>query len=217
MADDQKASDYIKLVKEGYNEIATTYESTIDKSIPNLAIFKKFVSLIKNQKRILDLGCGSGSKVSWYFFENSFDYIGVDISEEQLALAKKSFPKFADHFIEDEMLEFCKSQNDNTFDGLLALFSIFHLPLTQQLELFKELTRILTDGAPFLLSTSNSDDEGIEENWLGGTKPMYWSNKPTDWYETTLTELGYTIREREKRTSYFYDEEETIWFVLFQK
>lgn len=155
--------------------------------------------------------------MGWYFFENGFDYTGVDVSEVQLNLAKKNFSQFADNFIVDEMLRYCKAQSDNSFDGLLALFSIFHLPLKDQLELFKELKRILKDDAPFLLTTSNSDDEGTEENWLGGTKPMYWSNKPTEWYETTLTELGFTILERETRTSYFYDEEETICFIIFQK
>lgn len=115
------------------------------------------------------------------------------------------------------MVRFCKNQKDNSFDGIIALYSIFHLPLPNQLELFKELIRIIIPGALFLLTTSNSDDEGTEENWLGGTKPMYWSNKPTDWYISTLSELGFTILDRETRTSIFYNEEETICFVLFQK
>lgn len=69
MVEDKISPDYISLVKDGYNEIATSYEMTIDKIIPDLAIFNKFVSLISSQKRILDLGCGSGSKVGWFFLK----------------------------------------------------------------------------------------------------------------------------------------------------
>ena len=205
-----------KMVKEGYNEIAEIYEQFTDRNTPNLEIFKQFVSLIDPKKRILELGCGSGSPTCNYFFSNGFQYTGVDLSEKQLELAKKFFPKYKNNFREGEMLSYTKSQQEKSFDALIALFCIFHLPKYKHLELFKNIKRILTDGSPVLFTAADSENEGTEDNWIGGGKTMFWSNYPFSWYEEKLTEIGFKHINTFRREFEFANEIEIQYFLLFQ-
>lgn len=87
-----------KLVKDGYNDIADTFKILIDEALENLEIFKKFISLIEYERKILDLGCGPAS-VSDFFFENNFKYTGIDLSEKQIDLARSTFPGEKNRFI----------------------------------------------------------------------------------------------------------------------
>lgn len=215
MDKNKQDEDNIRLVKNGYNVIAIIYEHFADPTIASLEIFSKFVSLLNENRKILDLGCGSGKAISKYFLENDFNYTGVDISNEQIKLAWKNFPYFKQSFLESEMLEFCKSAEYNSFDGCIALFSIFHLPPTVQINLFKELKRILTNNSPFLFTCADTDEESYEENWLGGQKPMYWSNKPIKWYEETLLKNDYALIDKYVRKFVFANEEEIQHFLLF--
>ena len=215
---DEKNTDnnLLNLVKNGYNEIANIYNSTTDKNITKLEIFKDFISLLGKEKRILDLGCGSGLKVGEYFFKNDFKYTGIDFSEEQINLAKKNFPYQKNCFQRAEMVQYCKQLSNDSFDGVIALFSIFHLPINKQVQLFIEIKRILTDKSPMLITVSTSDDEGIEENWLGGTSPMYWSNKLPSWYEEKLSEIGFEKVEGYTRTVFFDNKDEIQNFLLYK-
>lgn len=204
------------LVKEGYNEIADTYRSLLDKDIDSLAIFKKFISLINNQKKILDLGCGSGS-VSKYFFKNEFDYLGIDLSEKQIALAKSLFQNHQKSFIVADMLSYCKLLPSNSLDGIIALFSIFHLPRELHESLFYEIKRILSNNAPILFTAFDSEWEGVENNWLKGNMPMFWSNHPFSWYLKLLNQLRFEKIDIFNRKEFFDGNEENQYFLLYRK
>ena len=114
------------------------------------------------------------------------------------------------------MVQYCKQLSNDSFDGVIALFSIFHLPINKQVQLFIEINRILTDKSPMLITVSTSDDEGIVENWLGGTSPMYWSNKLASWYEEKLSEIGFEKVEEYTRTVFFDNKDEIQNFLLFK-
>lgn len=211
----ERKKSLLKLIKNGYNEIALTHDNFTDKNISSLAIFLKFVSLSTEGKYILDLGCGSGSAVSEYFFEKGFSYLGIDLSEEQISLARKRFANYTNNFQVNEMLHFCQSIKENTFDGIIALFSIFHLPKEDHIILFQEIKRILKENAPILFTAFDSSDEGMEENWLGGTKQMFWSNHPYTWYESELMKIGFNKIETFSRNIKFANEDEIQYFLLF--
>lgn len=73
-----------------------------------------------------------------------------------------------------EMLDFCKAQEDDSFCGSIALYSLYHLPRVQHLELFVQLKRVLVEGSPCLFNVPEHAGEYLQENWLGSEK-MYWS------------------------------------------
>lgn len=50
-------------------------------------------------ERVLDFGCGSGAALR-FFKSKGFDVYGADISETDLATARKRMPDIADHFLQ---------------------------------------------------------------------------------------------------------------------
>ena len=115
------------------------------------------------------------------------------------------------------MLNHCKSFSSNSVDGVIALFSIFHLPRAMQQSLFFEIRRILSNNSPILFTAFDSDNEGSEDNWLRGNKPMYWSNYPYEWYDTLLEKLHFDKIEIFNRKVLFDGNEENQYFFLFVK
>jgi len=61
-------------------------------------ILKYELKLDKSQnKKVLDFGCGQGAN-SMFFKNNGFDVYGIDISEIDINIAKKSIPDISEHF-----------------------------------------------------------------------------------------------------------------------
>ena len=63
-----------------------------------------------------------------------------------------------------------------SFDGIICLYSIFHVPRRYHLGILKKFSRVLTQGGFLAIHMGWGDWVGIEENWLGGGAPMYWSH-----------------------------------------
>lgn len=60
---------------------------------------------IWSNAKIVDFGCGTGELLRYLLSERSYsgEYIGIDISEEQLALARKKFPDV--RFVHKDVLQ----------------------------------------------------------------------------------------------------------------
>jgi len=129
------------------------------------------------------------------------------------------------------MLEFCKAQQDDSFCGAIALYSIYHLPRVHHLELLVQLKRILLEGSPCLFNVPEHAGEYLQENWLGSEK-MYWSKSSlslsfilltcvtghfsVEWYELTLKQLGFELLCKYKEIKEFLGEREVMWYLLFK-
>ena len=110
------------LVKTGYDKVANAYRKEKTDWLLSLPLYQKWLSYV-DEGSILDLGCGSGYPI----LENlpqKIQYIGVDISEAQIKLAKKQYPNR--FFKRAEMLNYCQKQPKNKFKAVIALFSLFH-------------------------------------------------------------------------------------------
>ncbi len=204
----------IKIVKRGYEVAALRYRKEKDLLILQLKIFKQWLSLIKTGP-ILDLGCGSGYPIAPELFKRNIDYIGIDLSEEQIELAKKQFPEHQERFKIEEMLQFCRQSDKNVFNGVIALFSIFHLPREKHFELFREIKRISKSGSPFLISVADQKHEGFENNWLGAEK-MWWSSFSHQWYENSLKEMGFEEIAKFREKVRFNNADEINWYLLYR-
>jgi ubiquinone/menaquinone biosynthesis C-methylase UbiE len=73
--------------------------------------------------RVLDLGCGTGVPTAGMVAESGLDVVGIDVSTEMLALARRNVP--AGRFVAMDALELDGSLG--TFDGVTAFFSLLML------------------------------------------------------------------------------------------
>lgn len=111
--------------------------------------------------RVLEIGCGDG-RVTRRLAER-FDVVGVDVSEEQLRLARAAVPGttliLADVMELDFPLE--------GFDAVAAFYSFMHIPRDAHPELLARIHRWVKPGGLVLAPMSTIGGPDREERWLG--------------------------------------------------
>ena len=111
--------------------------------------------------RVLDLECGNGAKIAGLV--GGFDLVAVDISEEQLALARTRLPGATLLSGDFSTIEFA----DETFDAITAFYSIMHVPREEHSALFRRIAGWLRPGGLFLASLSHVGGDDWTGEWLG--------------------------------------------------
>lgn len=174
-----------KLVEKGYDKIARDYYNHRDLNKFNNEL-DKFISLLPKNAHVLDVGCGAGIPTAKYLIHRNIDVTGVDISDVMLTMAKENVPNA--NFIKMDMndLKF----NENTFDGIISVYTLFHVPRKYHSSIFNQFYNILKPGGILLINSGIYESEGISI-FFGA--PMFWSN-----YDSTATlklvkEAGFSI------------------------
>lgn len=161
-----------KLVKGGYDRICTLYhQRRIDRFWSVASDLNSLVRRLPPGSAILDAGCGSGYIAS-ILQSQGFSVTGIDISAKMLELARENSPLSTFLRMSMRRLEFPKE----SFDGVVCLYSIFHVPRRYHLGILKRFHRVLRPKGLLAIHMGWGDYVGIEENWLGGGAPMYWSH-----------------------------------------
>ena len=106
--------------------------------------------------RILEIGCGPGTIVSYL---PPSDYLGFDLSPEYVELAKRRFPKA--HFVCERVSQFSLAK-EQSFDVVLALGIVHHLEDAEALQLFQIAHDALTPGGKLVTM------DGV---WIDGQSP----------------------------------------------
>jgi ubiquinone/menaquinone biosynthesis C-methylase UbiE len=131
------------------------------------------MSLAKLGGHILDAGCGTGA-ISQLLLENGYQVTGVDVSQVMLDIAAQRVPQ-AEFLLGDmTALEF----DDETFDGIISAYAVFHVPRIEHANLFKGFHRIMKKGSPLLISIGTTETDGV---WVWEEfqdVPMFWSYLP---------------------------------------
>lgn len=103
---------------------------------------------------ILDVGCGYGSLLSALRSTGYTDLHGVDISAEQVALARHlGFEQVSC----EGALEFLGGTANSTYDVVIAFDVIEHLSRTELFSIVNEIRRVLKPGGRFVVHVPNGD------------------------------------------------------------
>jgi ubiquinone/menaquinone biosynthesis C-methylase UbiE len=118
---------------------------------------------------------------------------GVDFSEVQISRARTLVP--AATFIQADAT--AVSFPDDSFDAVVCLYMLIHLPLADQPTVIARIARWLRPGGKLLVTTGATAWTGTEDDWLGGTAPMWWSHPDADTYRSWLVEAGLHVDSSE--------------------
>lgn len=179
------------IVREGYDKVSLVYrtergEGTVHDYVVWIA---ELIPLLSPMSHILDLGCGCGLPVAKLLAEK-FVVTGVDISPVQIRRAKELVPQA--RFIYGDMTKL--NFGAGRFDAIVSFFSIFHVPLAEQPELFKRITHWLRPEGYLMAMLGHEEWTGVAENWLGVRgATMYWSHADSETYQKWLVDLGLKI------------------------
>jgi ubiquinone/menaquinone biosynthesis C-methylase UbiE len=135
--------------------------------------------------RVIDLGCGNGAKTAC--LAPRFDVVGVDLSEEQLRLARATVPEAT--FLQADFAEL--DFPAGSFDAVTALYSIVHVPRDEHPALFGRILRWLKPGGLFLASMSHVGGPDRSEEWLG--VEMFFSGFDAETNRRLVREAGFEL------------------------
>ena len=186
------------LVRQGWNRASTTYRSgrrTPDYFGHTFEDHQDWLrplnEVLPVGSEVLDLGCGCGVPDALLLSER-FRVTGVDISDVQIARAKRFVPRA--RFIRADMTEV--RFRPGTFGGIVCLYALIHVPLDEQRPLLARMYRWLGPDGVLLLTTGEVEFTGVEENWIGSNAAMYWSHADAAAYERWLLDAGFEILRR---------------------
>ena len=111
--------------------------------------------------RVLDLGCGTGLELDFYFSLNMTAHVtGVDLAHDMLA---RLHDKHGDKSL--ELIEgsyFDVPFGENIFDAAVSVESLHHFTQTEKLPLYRKVCLALHDGGYFVLTDYFCDTDEQE-------------------------------------------------------
>lgn len=151
-------------VRKDYDAIAEPYSAEFGQVYEDIEVVDCFLQLLPENSKILDLGGGTG-KLTDLFIQKGHDAICYDFSKEMMRKAKEFYPNIP--YVLDDMLNINNHYSNNTFDGIIAFYSLFHIPREDINGLFSNIYNLLKNDGVFCFVVQLGDGEKfIDEPYL---------------------------------------------------
>jgi len=138
---------------------------------------------------VADMGCGAGG-ITKVLNGLGLDAFGVDLSPQMVALARRRYPGL--RFEVGSMLAL--DLPDDCLAGILASYSIIHLPWERRAEVFAEFHRVLAAGGQVMLVFQIGEDRGHRDQVDGLVIALDWYRQQPDEVAQLLAEAGFDVR-----------------------
>ena len=175
----------VEIVQNSWDKIGVIYDSYRDKHKIDDEL-AEIVALLPKKGKVLDVGSGSGEPVAKFLSEQGLEVIGIDISENMVKLARKNVPKAIFTQMDLLALDF----EDNTFDGLICVYTLWHVPRKEHSQIFKNFQKILKSNGLMVINTGIRESEGMSD-FFG--EPMLWSNHHPKTTLKIVKDAGFSI------------------------
>ena len=201
-----------RIVEEGYDKIADEY-AAVRSALGQKD--RKYLDLLLERlpegSRVLDLGCGSGVPVTRMLAERH-EVVGVDISRRQIQLARENVPDAT--FFTGDMTEV--SFPPKTFDAIVSLIAIIHVPREEHAKLFSKMHAMLKDGGLVLLTLGSEDWVSSHDDRFFGVR-MYWSHYDTETSKRMVEKAGFRIIRSSIEGEDFHGQHEEHLYLLAER
>ena len=187
-------------VKRDYDLIAEQYSNEFGVSLEDKDLIEKFQSQLKLGARVVDLGGGPG-QVTKYLIDNGYDAVCYDFSKEMMKNALRLYPGLP--YILDDIVNLKNHFSNDNIDGIVALYSLFHIPKEELKKLFRNINSVLKDNGIFLFSFQLGNEEKmVDEPYLkeNGKDVLYMNYITKEEVHSLLKDADFEIIfEQEKR------------------
>jgi SAM-dependent methyltransferase len=116
---------------------------------------------------------------------------GVDLSDVQVRRARDLVPGATFVRADASTVQFDAA----SFDAVLSFYALIHLPLEDQPPLLERVASWLRPGGLFVATTGYWAWTGVQEDWLGGGAPMWWSQADAGTYRSWISQAGLTVEQ----------------------
>lgn len=168
-----------------YNLIANSFEEERSSMI-GLDFLQEFLHFLNSRcvfsssTSILDIGCGTGLPLTKQLASSGATVTGIDVSAEMILKARKNVPEAA--YIEGDVLT---TKFKESFDGILAWDSLFHIPFDKQEQAVRKIAGLLKPKGVFLFTAGGKAGEFV--SCMFETE-FYYSSLSPERYASILSE-----------------------------
>ena len=213
--------DFLRATRASYDAMAEDYaewvRGELDARPLERALLAAFAELVRagGGGLVADVGCGTG-RVTAYLHGLGLDVSGIDLSPGMLAVARKAHPEL--RFQEGSMLAL--DLPDASVAGVLAWYSIIHVPRELLPDAFAEFRRVLAPGGHLLLGFQAGSDTSHRSEARGHAIDLDFRRQEPDRIAELLTRAGLAVHARltrERDTDSEFPEKTAQGFVLARK
>ncbi len=187
--------------KTSYDRVADEYVRRIFDELKHKPLDRRlldrFAASVRDAGPACDMGCGPGH-VARYLHARGVQICGIDLSTEMVERARRLTPDV--EFRRGDMMAL--DIPDGTWAGIVAFYSLIHIPRPDITKSLRELWRVLRPGGLLLLSFHIGDSAIHLDDWWDQKVCIdfffFQSAEMTDY----LTSVGFEIDEIIEREPY---------------
>ncbi|HEY1823940.1 MAG TPA: class I SAM-dependent methyltransferase [Trebonia sp.] len=155
--------------RASYDTVADSYAGLtrhlLDETPQERAVLASFADMVRAQGggTVADVGCGPG-RITAHLRQLGVDAFGIDLSPGMIAVARRDHPGL--RFDLGSMTELALA--DASMAGLVAWYSLIHVPDDEVSSVFAHFRRVLRPGGPLLLGFHVGDGSRLKTQGYGG-------------------------------------------------
>ncbi|MDR6319305.1 class I SAM-dependent methyltransferase [Actinoplanes couchii] len=190
-----RVPDWVQDTRISYDTVAVSYADMLRDALAGEPFQRGILGLFAEVLRarpagpVADVGCGPG-RISGYLREQGLDVFGIDLSPGMVEVARREHPGI--RFDEGSMTALDVA--DGSLAGVLAWFSLIHVPDDEVPGVLAEFRRVLRPGGALLVGFHAGDGSKLKSEGYGG-HPMnvYVHRRPAQRVSGWLREAGFTV------------------------
>ncbi len=193
-----KTRQAYNLAAQRYHEL---FHAEMNQKEYDRQLLDRFITYFNKDSLVCDAGCGPSGHIGRYLFEKGIPVLGVDIAERCVELARENNPCMRFERCDMGELPF----GAETFDGVIAYYSIIDTPKDRVGRFFREFHRVLKPGGCLLMAVKAGITEGYLTELLGIETEIYFSLFTQEEIRRYYEEAGFSIEFLEQRNPYDFE------------
>jgi ubiquinone/menaquinone biosynthesis C-methylase UbiE len=210
------AQGWLAETQKSYDTVAASYADMLRDALATApyerAILALFAELVRTNGggSAADVGCGPG-RITAHLHALGVDAFGIDLSPAMIDIARRDHPDLRFEVGSMTYLDLA----DASVDGLVAWFSLIHIPDDEIPAVLAHFHRVLRPGGALLLGFHVGDGQRLKTQGYGG-HPMnvYVHRRQPDQVATWLRAAGFTV---EAQMLHWPDENTSGAFVFARR
>ncbi|HZX03561.1 DUF480 domain-containing protein [Kribbella sp.] len=165
IADGTAARD--ERVRSAYDAVATTYADELLDELDGLPFERWLLDRViadAGGRPVVEVGAGPGH-VTAYLADRDADAVGIDLSPEMVAEARRRFPRL--RFEVGDLRRLARPPASSGWAAVLAWYSLIHLAVSELPETIAALTRPMDPGGLLVLALHAGDEVRHVDEFLG--------------------------------------------------
>ena len=196
----------INKLRESYDQVAEEYVARISDELEHKPfdreLLDRFAADVSDLGPVCDIGCGPGH-VAYYLYNRGVNVLGIDLSQSMVEQARRLYP--AIEFQQGDMSSL--NVDDEVWGGIVAFYSIIHIPREDVIRVLREFKRVLRPGGLLFLSFHQGQEIIHLDEWWGKQVSLDFIFFERSEMEAYLRAAGFAIEYSLERPPYAEDVE----------